>query len=506
MAFAALLTACSAASNAPRHPSATTPHAYQDDVFYEIFVRSYRDSDGDGIGDLAGVTASLDSLQELGVTGLWLTPIHPSPSYHGYDVTDYRAVHPELGTRADLERLVAEAHRRGIRVILDFVLNHTSIAHPWFASRPDFYVWRTERPEGWRRPWDDAPVWHRGARGYYYGIFWSGMPDLDLTNPAVEDAMVEAMNDWLALGVDGFRIDAARYLAERSDGANADLPETHALVRRIRSRLDGDALLVAEAWTDLEIVARYQGSFDLAFDFSMAGAILTSANDGNGASLKQVLARAEAALEDRSFLAPFLTNHDMRRAMRVLGGDEGKARVAAATLFAMPGTPFVYYGEEIGMQGADEARDEAKRTPFRWSDGPGFGFTTGTPWFEDDEAPGVNVEAQRADPDALREHYRRLIALRKQSVPLRRGATSRPAIEGGGRGAFALLREAEEERMLYVVNLWSEPTEPFEVHVRGEPVVRFADCPIEVRSTGDALTIALAPRCAAFIALQSIRD
>jgi len=199
-------------------------------VGYEIFVRSFFDSDSDGTGDLAGIQAKLDYLDDLGVNLIWLTPIHPSPSYHGYDVTDYRAVNPELGTLEDFRSLAAAARRRGMRVILDLVVNHTSSRHPWFvasASSPvndqrDWYVWRQDDP-GWKQPWGHrSPVWHRRKSFYYYGIFWEGMPDLNLENPAVLKEVSGIIAFWLKQGASGFRLDAARHLVEEPDGALCD--------------------------------------------------------------------------------------------------------------------------------------------------------------------------------------------------------------------------------------------------------------------------------------------
>ncbi len=266
---------------------------WRDHVFYEVFVRSFADSNGDGVGDLRGLTAHLDYLNDgkpggddLGVDGIWLMPIHPSPSYHGYDVVDYRAVNPQYGTLEDLDVLLREAHRRGIRVILDLLLNHSSSEHPWFVSARegpgaryrDYYIWRQEALP-WTRPWDGAPVWHPMNGWFYYGLFWSGMPDLNLGNPEVESAMLGVMQIWLRRGVDGFRVDAARHLFESADGKLVDQPESHALVKRLREKLQPEfphVLLVAEAWTDAYTVSDYYGKgdeFQLAFGYDTAAAV-----------------------------------------------------------------------------------------------------------------------------------------------------------------------------------------------------------------------------------------
>src|SRR5574342_674378 len=267
-------------------------HWWNDTVFYEIFVRSFYDSDGDGIGDFNGITAKLDYLNDgdpntttdLGVTGLWLMPIHPSPSYHGYDVTDYYAVNPQYGTMDDFKRLLAEAHKRGIRVIIDFVLNHTSDQHPWFAASRDpnspyrdWYVWSKTDPGtgGWRVAYS----------GFYYGSFGDTMPDLNYRNPAVAKQMEDVVRFWLKdVGVDGFRLDAAKYLIEEGTVIqNSD--STHSWYRQFRSfyrNLDPQAMTVGEVWDISPTAASYAegDQLDLTFDFSLAAAFLTSARAG----------------------------------------------------------------------------------------------------------------------------------------------------------------------------------------------------------------------------------
>ena len=495
-------------------------------VFYEIFVRSFRDSDGDGVGDLAGLTSQLDYLNDgdpltrtdLGVDALWLMPIQTSPSYHGYDVTDYKAINPDYGDLADFDRLLQQAHRRGIKVIIDFVLNHSSSQHPWFrqarapgSAQRDFYIWRDAPDTRWRRPWDGANVWHSSANGYYFGIFWSGMPDLNLEHPEVDANMLDAMRFWLDRGVDGFRVDAVRYLLQTDDGQLADIPATHAYVQGLRRRTADfpEAVWVAEAWTDTAKVAQYYGregdEFQLAFSFDVAGAIKSSINDGNRATLNQALAEAGRAFADRGFEAPFLSNHDMARVMRELGADAGKMRVAAATLMAMPGTPFVYYGEEIGMRGGASNRDEDKRTPMHWTDeGPGYGFTTADrTWHPSPEAVGVSVAAQRNQAGSLWTLYRDLIQLRHQRSALAEGTATLPAVIDGDRGVFALLRSAGEDRLLFVANFNGAAAAAFTVDVAGSPAVALHEGAGAVMSAEDRVVVeGLAPRGFAFIRLD----
>lgn len=456
---------------------------------YEIFVRSFADHDGDGVGDLRGLLDHLDYLNDgrpgsatsLGVEALWLMPLQPSPSYHGYDVTDYRAINPQYGTLADFDALVAAAHQRGLKILIDMVINHSSSQHPWFldsqggptAARRSWYVWSDTDP-GWPKPWGDpSDSWNPLGRAFYYSPFCGCMPDLNLRNPAVEQEMIDSMKFWLARGVDGFRLDAVRYYIETGRGMQADLPETHALIKRLRSALTAAApevILVGEAWTALEVQATYYGTGDelqLAFSFDLADALKASAAAGDVTQVVNLLARSESAYQgkDRSFEAPFLSNHDQARVMRALAGDAGAARVAAATLFALPGTPFVYYGEELGMLGGPGNDDRNKRTPFRWNAGsPQHGFTSASSaWFSSDEADGVDVASQQAAPASLWNEYRALIALRRAQPVLQRGNATRPVRGGGGNGLLAVLRSTASGRVLFVANYGATPTGPFTI-------------------------------------------
>jgi glycosidase len=530
--LAGSLTRC-ASSSSSTPTSAPAPSGWwQDRVVYEVFVRSLADSGGDGTGDLAGLTAHLDDLNDgnalsttaLGIDAIWLMPISPSPSYHGYDVTDYEGVNPSYGTLSDLDAFVAAAHARGIKVLLDFVLNHSSSQHPWFldsmsgtgSPKRSWYLW-SPTDLGWQVPWSGASGWHYSGTTaqWYWGIFSPGMPDLNYGTPAVEAQLEASMRFWLARGVDGFRLDAVRYLVEDAPTRSVqDTAATHALLQRIRGALQADypdVLLVGEAWAPLETVATYWGGgheLQLAFSFDLADAIRASAGGGDASYVLNVLARTETAYADRSFEAPFLSNHDQVRTMRQLAGDAAAARVAAATLLAMPGTPFVYYGEELGMQGGATSDDRDKRTPMRWNGtSPGFGFTTGTPWYTSatPEASGVDVATQRADPGSLWNLYRRLIAVRHARTGLRHGAAVRPVVEGGGTGVLALLRDDPSDRVLFVANYaTTTATGPFLVDVAGATTVieseGLAGAPSP--SGGKTLVPGLAPRGFAYVGLQ----
>ncbi len=403
-----------------------------------MFVRSFADSDGDGIGDLRGLTQRLDELNDgdpattddLGVTGLWLMPIAESPSYHGYDVVDYRAVEQDYGSTADLAALVGAAHQRGIAVIVDLVINHTSREHPWFqdartpgSDHDDWYMWADEHPAIARS--DGSRVWHPDGERFYYGYFWEGMPDLNLANPEVTAELDSIADAWLDAGIDGFRIDAARHLFE--DGATLEnVDATFEWLAAFRDRIKQqhpDALVLGEVWDASSMSARYvrEGALDVTFDFGLASAIVDSVRSGDGGAVQAALDEV-AQLYEPGWLATFLTNHDQDRVMTELGGDVESAKLAATLLLTGGGTPFLYYGEEIGLTG--QKPDERIRTPMRWdASGPAAGFTTGTPWEPlGDDPPGADVRTERADPSSLYSTYRELIAMRAGEPALRSGA------------------------------------------------------------------------------------
>jgi glycosidase len=443
-------------------------------VFYEVFVRSFADSDGDGVGDLRGLEARLDYLNDgdpgrgddLGVDALWLMPICESPSYHGYDVVDYRRVDREYGSEEDFDGFLAAAHRRGVRVIIDLVLNHTSAEHPWFvdaASSPgsprrDWYLWRPDDP-GWTQPWGgDRRTWHERGGAFYYGVFWRGMPDLNYSHPPVREEMQRVAAHWLRRGVDGFRLDATRHLFAGGPGAaQNDQPETHvyladfsAAVRSVRP----DALLVGENWTDTASIAPYFRELPANFNFPLAEAIVRGVESGSASQVAAVLRDMAALYPESALDAPFLTNHDQTRLSTQLGGDPAKLRLAAAVLLTLPGAPFLYYGEEIGLQNGPGREDEHKRTPLPWDASPGAGFSTGKPWFE--LAPGhetAHVAAERGRPGSLFERYRTLIALRHGSPALRLGSLELLAPAAAEPGAvLAFLRRAPGSTALVAHN------------------------------------------------------
>jgi alpha-glucosidase len=409
---------------------------WRDAVIYQIYPRSFQDSDGDGIGDLRGILARLDHISELGADAFWLSPIYPSPLADlGYDVSDYEAVHPDLGTLADFDRLVAAAHERGLRVLLDLVPCHTSIEHPWFREHPDWYIWADDRgpPNNWRAAFG-GPAWTPDPRTgrFYLHSFYPEQPDLDWRNPAVVRAFQEIVRFWLDRGVDGFRLDAidkllkdeklrddppaaapfplplaeeAARLDRRYSGNRPDVGRALAALRDAA----GDALLVGEVYLPTAELRRYLEHVDLAFAFELLH------SPWEARALRRAIETA-AALDG---IAWTISNHDFPRVATRFG--RGTERAAAVLLLTLPGPAFVYQGEEIGLSdgpGADPPHDRAGRDgarhPMQWDGGPHGGFTTGGPWLPAVDQDVRNVEAQKADPDSILHLYRRLIGLRDE--------------------------------------------------------------------------------------------
>ncbi len=436
---------------------------------YEIFVRSFYDSNGDGIGDLNGITQKLDYINDgdpktstdLGANCIWLMPIMESPSYHGYDTTDYYKVNHQYGTNDDFKQLVAAAHKRGIKIILDLVLNHTSSQNPWFQSAlqgpdspyRDWYLWSKDKP-GYRNPWGDDP-WHpSGVRHeYYYGIFTDSQPDLNYRNPAVTAEAHKISAFWLNdMGADGFRLDAIKHLIE--DGQTQEnTPETRAWLRDYRTFLaqtKPGTFTVGEIFSadPATLLPYYPDQLDEYFEFEIGYAIIDATGYGLAQQYMSTVTRAAATLPyDR--WAPFLTNHDQDRVMTTLGNDLSKAKLAATALLTLPGLPFIYYGEEIGMQG--QKPDERIRTPMQWSGDPSGGFSSGQSWESPQpNAKEVNVAAQDGDPGSLLNLYRKLINLHTTDKALGSGVFVPIQSSTGAIAAF--LRQADNETALVVIN------------------------------------------------------
>ena len=449
-----------------------TPQWAHGGVCYEVFVRSFFDSDGDGIGDLKGLTEKLDyindgnpaSRRDLGANCIWLMPVAQSPSYHGYDVTNYYEVNRDYGTAADFRHFIAEAHKRGIRVLVDLVLNHTSVNHPWFQSAArdsaspyrDWYLWSPveKKVKGW-----NSAVWHKSPfrNEYYYGLFWSGMPDLNLTNPVVKVETEKIARYWLKdMGVDGFRLDAVGHFIEAPDtvrNASANHPwlrNYEAVIKRIAP----NSFTVGEVTYDTpdEIAKYYPDQLDSYFTFEVAELLIDAVRTGSAARLMPALVRSQRTFPPGRW-SPFLRNHDQTRTMTEFGGDFPRARVAASLLLTLPGFPFVYYGEEIGMTGAKP--DPRLRTPMQWARTRAAGFTTGIPWEPlQPDSLEANVQGESGDPGSLLSLYRALIHLRSSNPAL--GSGDFVPLVTGHDAVAAYLRRNGARNVVVIANLGHE--------------------------------------------------
>src|SRR5216110_1164483 len=427
-------------------------------VCYEVFVRSFYDSNGDGIGDLNGLIEKLDYIAQLGASCIWLMPVAASPSYHGYDVSDYYKVAPAYGTNDDFKRLVAAAHRRGIKVLVDMVLNHSSSEHPFFQAAlhdttSPYRAWYRFAPTARGKDWHHSPV----RDEYYYALFWSGMPDLNYETPAVREEAKKIATFWLRdMGVDGFRLDAVPYLVEQGDCVSG-CPGTHAFLHEYAQHVDSvkpGAYTVGEAWGSIDqMLPYYPDQLTSYFGFELADSLIAAVRSGSAAGLLTGYLRLQDTLPAHRW-APFLSNHDQTRTLTQLRGDVARARLAATLLLTLPGRPFIYYGEEIGMTG--DKPDPRLRTPMQWSAGPGLGFTSGTPW----EAPQpdsftTTVAAEDADSGSLLNLYRRLMHLRKQNEALATGRLL--PLTATSPHVAAYLRRTDKDVVLVVANLADMP-------------------------------------------------
>lgn len=465
-------------------------------VIYQIYPRSFADSNGDGIGDLRGIIGRLDHVVDLGVDALWLSPIYPSPLHDfGYDITDYTDVAPEFGSVADLDALVDACHARGLRLLLDLVPCHTSIDHPWFvearsgprSAKRDLYIWADPRPGG-RPPtnWMSAfggPAWtlDPASGQYYLHSFYPEQPDLNWRNPAVAEAMHAAMRFWLDRGVDGFRVDAIAH-AIKDDrlrdnpvaGAgrsvfgvdpsgherlwNVERPEVHDVIRGMRrvAAEYPDRVLIGEVYTPTELLAGFLGhdrddEFPLAFNFELLH------TPWRADALRLAIERSEALTPTTTNPTYALSNHDQVRHATRFGTDA--VRLAALVLLTLRGTITLYAGEEIGQTDApaltgpahDRAGRDAQRTPMQWDATPRGGFTTGQPWLPLTDPQRRNVAEQGADPTSVLSLYRRLIALRR-SIPALHHGEQRSRLDLPGE-LLGFIRSADGERLLTVGNL-----------------------------------------------------
>ena len=457
------LTSLLALSGAAEAASQAAPARewWRDTVCYEIFVRSFQDGDGDGVGDFRGLSSRLPYLGDLGVGCIWLMPIPQSPSYHGYDVTNYYQVNRDYGSNEDFRQFMAEAHRRGIKVVVDLVLNHMSSEHPYFkaaslsADSPyrDWFLWSPSerKTQGW-----SVPTWHKaeGRDEFYYGLFWRGMPDLNLANPAVTEEAKKIARYWLTeMDVDGFRLDAVGLFFEDGDNPRNG-PGTHPWLRDYAGyirQVKPATFTVGEVWDSVGTMrAYYPDQLDAYFAFPLADAVIDAARKGSSRSLLFQQHQIQAAFPKGRY-GSFLRNHDQTRTMTELNGDWRRARLAATLLFTLPGMPFMYYGEEIGMTG--NKPDPRLRTPMHWNRQASMGFTTGLPHEPlQPDSLTANVEAQTADPGSLLNHYRALIRLRKDLTAIGSTGDFVP-LETGSDQVLAYLRREGTSTALVIANL-----------------------------------------------------
>lgn len=481
---------------------------WQDGAIYQIYPRSFQDSNGDGVGDLNGIRQRLDYLQGLGVTALWLSPISPSPMYDfGYDISDYENIDPVFGTLADFDALVADAHARGIRIVLDMVFNHTSHLHPWFLDsrsgrdnpKRDWYLWRDPGPDGgppnnWESVFGGKGWEYDTATGqYYYHQFLKEQPDLNWRNPEVRARMMDVLRFWLARGVDGFRFDVimsffkddlfrdnpvvvnsplalVRAFDRQKHLYDRDRPEMQPVLADIRHLLDEQPGRAAVGEVDdLDMALRFVGPdrLHMAFNFDFLGTRWLPR------LFMESIKRYEEGLPEGGWPSYVLGNHDRDRLASRFGAgpySDARARVAAALLLTQRGTPYLYYGDELGMVNGSLNRDEIQdpagklywpmyqgrdpeRTPMQWSGEPYAGFSPNPPWLRvNADFAKRNVAVQDADPASVLNTYRALLRLRRESIALRRGTTrfvvKRP-VEG-----LAYLREAPGQTLLVALNFF----------------------------------------------------
>jgi len=518
-----LVSACLAASSAVAQKSSHAVDAeghqwWQHAVFYEIYPRSFADSNNDGVGDLNGIASKLDYLKDLGVDAIWISPCFPSPQIDfGYDVSDYENIDPMYGTLADFDRLASEAKKRNIHIILDFVVNHTSDQHKWFleskssrtSAHRDWYVWRDgkgpgEAPNNWvslfgGSAWKFDPTTNQ----YYYHFFYAEQPDLNWRNPAVKDAMFDVTRWWYKHGVAGFRLDAVDTLFEdpklkdnpilrpgkndfgdpiEDNKNNTKLPEVHDVLRGLRQVADeSDAVLIGETWTaDVAELNQYYGKgnneLQLPMDF-----LFTMVNKLSPAEFRKQIAAVDAASGWPTFV---ISNHDIVRSYDRYG--DGKhndqiAKLMAALYLTLRGTPIMYYGEEIGMKTTPPTRQEdvkdpigrkgwpgekgrdGERTPMQWNSSENAGFSKGTPWLPVPPTYKThNVADESKDPDSVLEFYRKVLKLRHTSSALLDG--SYKAINESDASVLSYLRVYKNQTVVVALNMTDTPRK---IHLEG---------------------------------------
>lgn len=480
---------------------------WKNGVIYQIYPWSLQDTNGDGIGDLAGIRTRLDYIVDLGVDAIWISPIYPSPmADNGYDVADYCNINPIFGTLADFDALIADVHARGLKLILDFVPNHTSDEHPWFVesrssrtnSKRDWYIWRDAKPDGsppnnWLSNFGGpAWQWDDTTGQYFYHAFLTKQPDLNWRNPDVRRAMYDALRFWLDRGVDGFRVDVIWHLMKDAgfhdnppnpawnpgrpeidsllQVHSTDQPEIHEVIAEMRQVLDAypQRVLIGEIYLPIERLVTYYGrdlrGAHLPFNFQLIQAAW------NASGIAKLIREYEAALPEGGWPNWVLGNHDQPRIAAKVG--DAQARVAAMLLLTLRGTPTMYYGDEIGLARVDIPHDriqdpweksepglgfgrDPQRTPMQWDASPGAGFTTGEPWLPlSADHAARNVEALSADSGSILTLYRRLLALRRSTSALSIGEYQGIKNEGS---VLSFERRGAQEDVAVILNFEAEP-------------------------------------------------
>ncbi len=516
--FSLAVWAAGSAAQSPTSPGGSQDEWWKHAVIYEVYPQSFQDTNGDGVGDLKGIASRLDYLHDLGIDAIWITPIYPSPGVdNGYDIAEYTEIDPKYGTLEDFDNLVAEARKRDIRVIMDYVINHTSDQHPWFKEsrssrqnpKRDWYVWRDGKgetatdkgqpPNNWQS-WfgHSAWQWDDTTRQYYYHYFYVQQPDLNWRNPEVHKAMMGVLDFWMRRGVAGFRIDAVSRLFEdpqmRDDpylpGINVygdrnikhkytdDLPEVHDVLKEVRqvvNKYPGDPVLVTEAdEPNVEALTRMYGNGDevqLPMDFQIA-----DVNELSAPKFRKLFDEIE---NNSAHGQPeyFFSNHDQPRQWDRYGDgahNDQIARLMAVLELATRGTPQMYYGEELGMRTTDPTRIEdvhdpigklgwpkekgrdGERTPMQWDASANAGFTKGKPWLGvPPSAKTYNVESESKDPNSIFNAYKKLLSLRKTNAALRDGKQT--DIDEKNPDVYAFLRRAGDNTVLVALNMSAKP-------------------------------------------------
>lgn len=480
---------------------------WQKGIVYQIYPRSFADSNGDGVGDLKGIISKLDYLQWLGMQAVWLSPIYPSPmADFGYDISDYTGVHPLFGNMDDFDQLLHEVHQRDLKLILDLVPNHSSSEHPWFLEsrssrdnpKRNWYIWHDPAPDGgppnnWLSVFGGSGwEWDEKTEQYYYHAFLKEQPDLNWRNPDVQEAMLNVMRFWLDKGVDGFRVDVMwhmlkdkhfrnnphnpDYTPERSPYEefiptySTDQPEVHDVVAKMRNVMDeyGERVMIGEIYLPIDELVTYYGTDNsgahLPFNFQLV--VLP----WDAQKIFLAISKYEGALPPDGWPNWVLGNHDNSRISSRVG--KAQARVAAMMLLTLRGTPTIYYGDEIGMEDVlippEKVQDpqeknipglglgrDPERTPMQWDATSGAGFSTATPWLPlADDYKEVNVEKERREPASMLSLYRRLIQLRQSEPALNVGDYEPVDVKGN---VMSYIRELGEKRFLVALNLGNKP-------------------------------------------------